>query len=220
MLVAILLAAGLSSRAGEDKVLADLSGRPVLRWSADRFAAEPRVDRLVIVFRSTALERARAALVGTAKAHEVVEGGARRADSVRAGLRACADADAVIVHDAARPFIDPDTIARVLDAMQRHGAAAAGLPVADTLRQAAGDLAGPLVERDGVWQMQTPQAYARRDLSRAYARAEAPSDCAAAAAAAGLKVRLVRGHPLNFKITSAEDLAAARALAERGLVRP
>ena len=220
MLVAILLAAGASTRAGEDKVFADLGGKPLLRWSADRLAAEPRVGRLVVVSRPGAKEATVGeGLRGLAKPCSIVEGGARRADSVRAGLRASTDADAVLVHDAARPFVDPETITRVLDGLERHGAAAAGLPVADTLRQ-GDEWAGETIDREGLWAMQTPQAFTRAGLARAYARAEAPTDCAAAAVVAGVKVRLVRGGPLNFKVTTAEDLAVARLLVERGVVRP
>ncbi len=220
MLVAILLAAGASTRAGEDKALAEIGGVPLLRWSADRIAAEPRVDRVLVVTRPGAKPAPLGeSLRGLAKPHSLVEGGARRADSVRAGLRACPEADAVLVHDAARPFVDAATIARVLDAFERHGAAAAALPVADTLRRAMDEWAGETLDREGVWAMQTPQAFTRAALARAYARAEAPTDCAAAAVVAGVKVRLVRGDPLNFKVTAADDLVVARLLAARGVVK-
>ncbi len=154
------------------------------------------------------------------KPHSLTAGGPRRADSVRAGLRACAEADRVLVHDSARPFLDAATLARVLDAAERDGAAAAALPVADTLRLGADEWAGETLEREGLWAMQTPQVFARAALARAYARAEAPTDCAAAAVAAGVKVRLVLGDRLNFKVTTAADLRFARALAERGIATP
>ncbi len=221
MIVAILLAAGASTRAGEDKALAELAGKPLLRWSADRLAAEARVDRLLVVHRQGASPAAFGEVLhGLAKPYALVAGGARRADSVRAGLRACQDAEAVLVHDAARPFLAAATLVRILDAYERHRAAAAALPVADTLRRAQDEWAGETIEREDVWAMQTPQVFSRAALARAYARAEAPTDCAAAAVAAGVKVRLVRGDPLNFKVTTAEDLALARLLVARGVVKP
>ncbi len=220
MLVAILLAAGAATRVGENKVLADLAGKPVLRWSADRFAAEPRVGHVTVVHRPGAKAMVGECLRGLAKPFSLVEGGARRADSVRAALRANAEVDAVAVHDAARPFVDAATISRVLDAFERYGAAAAALPVADALRRGVDEWAGETTDREGMWAMQTPQAFARHALARAYARAEAPTDCAEAAVAAGVKVRLVRGQPLNFKVTTSDDLAVARALAAAGAVRP
>ncbi|HYY54505.1 MAG TPA: 2-C-methyl-D-erythritol 4-phosphate cytidylyltransferase [Candidatus Dormibacteraeota bacterium] len=218
MLVAILLAAGASTRAGVDKVLADIEGKPVVRWAADALAAESRVDRLLLIERKGAHEIGEA-VRGVAKPLTLWPGGETRADSVRAALRASAGADVVIVHDAARPFVDADTIARVLDAQQRYGAGAAGLPLADTIRRGEDEWAGPTLEREGVWAMQTPQAFRREDLIRGYASGDAATDCAAAAVAAGVRVRLVRGSPLNIKVTTAEDLELARALARAGVVR-
>ena len=218
MLVAILLAAGSSVRAGEDKVFSDLGGRPLLRWSADRLAADERIARVVIVAR---LEQARAAgeaLRGLAKPYSLCWGGATRADSVRAGLAEARDADAVLVHDAARPFLDQGTLGRVLDGLAAHGAAAAALPVSDTLRRGDG-WAGETIEREGLVSMQTPQAFSRAALADAYARASPPTDCAAAVVAAGGRVRLVRGDLLNFKITTSEDLLLAHALVDAGAVR-
>jgi len=111
------------------------------------------------------------------------------------------------------------TIARVLDAFERDGAAAAALPLADTIRRADADswAAEPL-DRDGVWVMQTPQAFRYADLVKGYAIRADATDCAAAAQAAGVRVRLVAGHPANFKVTSPEDLAFARSLVARGAV--
>lgn len=218
MLVAILLAAGASTRAGEDKLLSDLGGKPLVRWSADTLAAEPRVDRLLVIERMGA-HAVSAAMTGLAKPCGFWPGGETRADSVRAALRAAVGADAVLVHDAARPFVDRDTIARVLDAFQRDGAAAAALPLADTIRRADAEAWGAdQLDRDGVWVMQTPQAFRHADLARGYARVAKATDCVAAAQAAGVRVRLVRGHPANFKVTTADDLDLARSLVAKGML--
>jgi len=218
MLVAIVLAAGASTRAGEDKAVADLGGRPLVRWSADTLAAEPRVDRLLVIERKSA-HAVSGAMQGLAKPCGFWPGGETRADSMRAALRAAVGADAVLVHDAARPFVDRATIARVLDAFERDGAAAAALPLADTIRRADAEAwAGEQLERDAVWAMQTPQAFRYADLVKGYGIRADATDCAAAAQAAGVRVRLVAGHPANFKVTSAEDLAFARSLVARGAV--
>ena len=216
MLVAILLAAGAATRAGVDKVLADIGGKPMVRWAAEALAAEPRIERVLVVERKGAHEIGEA-VRGLDKPVLMWPGGATRSDSVRSALRASVGADVVVVHDAARPFVDRGTIARVLDAQERDGAAAAGLPLADTIRRAEDDWAGPSLEREGVWTMQTPQAFRREDLVRGYEASVDATDCAAAAVAAGVRVRLVRGNPLNFKITTAEDLEYARALVRAGL---
>jgi 2-C-methyl-D-erythritol 4-phosphate cytidylyltransferase/2-C-methyl-D-erythritol 2,4-cyclodiphosphate synthase len=218
VLVAILLAAGSSTRAGVDKALADIAGKPMVRWAAEALAAEGRVDRLLVVERRGTHEIGEA-VRGVPKPSFVWPGGETRADSVRAALRATVDAEVVLVHDAARPFVDAATIARVLDAQERHGAAAAGLPLADTIRRADDEWAGATVDREGLWAMQTPQAFRRADLVRGYDAAPTATDCAAAAVAAGVRVRLVRGSPLNFKVTTAEDLDLARTLAQAGALR-
>lgn len=221
MLVAVLLAAGASERAGEDKILADLGGTPLLLWSACRLVAEPRVDALLVVARPDVLRDVEDTAGGLRKLMGVIPGGRDRAASARAGLAAARDAGQVLVHDGARPFVDAATVTRVLDALAEDGAAAAALPVADTLRHADGTWAGETLDRTGVWAMQTPQAFEREALADAYARAtRTPTDCAAAARAAGVRVRLVRGDPLNFKVTTAEDLALARALVAAGALRP
>jgi 2-C-methyl-D-erythritol 4-phosphate cytidylyltransferase/2-C-methyl-D-erythritol 2,4-cyclodiphosphate synthase len=216
VLVAILLAAGAATRAGVDKVLADIGGKPMVRWAAEALAAEPRIERVLVVERKGAHEIGEA-VRGLDKPVLMWPGGATRSDSVQSALRASVGADVVVVHDAARPFVDRGTIARVLDAQERDGAAAAGLPLADTIRRAEDDWAGPSLEREGVWTMQTPQAFRREDLVRGYEASVDATDCAAAAVAAGVRVRLVRGNPLNFKITTAEDLEYARALVRAGL---
>lgn len=218
MTLAILLAAGGSTRAGEDKLIADLDGRPLVRWAADALAAEPRVERILVIERKSA-HVAGEALQGLRKPFFLWPGGATRADSVREALRVSVGADAVLVHDAARPFVDANTIARVLDAFERYGAAAAGLPLADTIRRSQDEWAGETIGREGLWVMQTPQAFGREDLLRAYAAPGSPPDCAAAAVAAGIRVRLVRGHPMNFKVTTPEDLELARVVARAAAVR-
>lgn len=248
MLAALLLAAGGSTRAGEDKALADLGGVPLVRWPAARLVAEKRAGLLVVTARPDARRAMVEALRGLGGPEiRVVSGGRTRAQSVRAALAASGEADRVLVHDSARPFLDAATLARVLEALEAYGAAAAALPVADTLRRGgepqpprdrlspdrhdepaadggrAGDLgwAGEAVERAGVYAMQTPQAFAREALVAAYAAArDDPTDCAGAVLANGGRVRLVPGHPLNFKLTTAEDLELARALVAAGVVRP
>lgn len=219
MLVALLLAAGRSERASEDKALADLGGMPLFLWAAARLAADDRVGAIVIAARADALGETERAARRVPKIKAVVAGGATRADSARAALAATGEAAAVLVHDAARPFVDSDTIGRVIDALDSHGAAAAAFPVADTLRRGE-DWAGETIDRTGVQAMQTPQAFDRAALLAAYGAHPQATDCAEAFLRSGGRVRLVRGHPLNFKVTTAEDLAYARALVAAGLIRP
>jgi 2-C-methyl-D-erythritol 4-phosphate cytidylyltransferase / 2-C-methyl-D-erythritol 2,4-cyclodiphosphate synthase len=165
--------------------------------------------------------RAAQALAGLGKPGRAVAGGPARADSVRNGLAALSGCGVVLIHDAARPFATPALVARVGEAAARDGAALAALPVTDTVKR-AGPGQPPRVaatlDRRELWLAQTPQGFRRDLLLRAYqaagAEASAATDECALVERVGATVTLVPGEPGNFKITSPEDVARARALTE------
>lgn len=144
-----------------------------------------------------------------------VVGGATRSESVRAGLAAVpADADIVVVHDAARPLASAELYARVVDAV-RAGAdgAVPGLPIADTVKRV--DDRGHVIAtipRDELVAVQTPQAFGAATLRAAHAAGPEGTDDAAVVEAAGGRVVVVAGDPANFKITEARDLERAEAV--------
>lgn len=210
----ILVAAGRGSRMGGGlpKQWRLLAGRPVLAHTVAAFRAAG-LERILLVIHPE--DRARAEALGL----PLVEGGASRSDSVRAALAALAsDPPAqVLIHDAARPLVEPSLIAGVLDALVTHPAAAPALPVVDALwRGEAGVVAG-LQPRDGLFRAQTPQGFDFAALSAAYAAH--PGDAAddvAVALAAGLKVAITPGSERNLKLTYPEDFTRAeQMLAER-----
>ncbi|MEQ1694284.1 MAG: bifunctional 2-C-methyl-D-erythritol 4-phosphate cytidylyltransferase/2-C-methyl-D-erythritol 2,4-cyclodiphosphate synthase [Hyphomicrobiaceae bacterium] len=147
----------------------------------------------------------------------VVTGGATRQDSVRAGLEALAaySPSRVLIHDAARPFVTRDVLARVLAALDTHPAAIAAEPLADTLKRAAPDgTIAETLDRSGLWRAQTPQGFHFDAILAAHRKAANAgnstfTDDAALAEWAGLPVFLVTGSSTNTKITTAEDLDAA-----------
>jgi 2-C-methyl-D-erythritol 4-phosphate cytidylyltransferase len=150
----------------------------------------------------------------------VIAGGETRTASAWAALDAT-HARILAIHDAARPFASPSLFRRCVETATREGGAVAGLPLADTIRRA--DEAGVSVEeieREGLWQVQTPQAFRRELLERARAAAgtRSFSDDAAAVIAAGGRPRMVPGEPRNLKITTSEDLSYARELVAKGFV--
>ena len=221
---AVIVAAGRGVRAGGDmpKQYARIGGEPVLRRTVGVFAAHPAVSTVVAVIHPDDAALARQA-AGPARVH-FVDGGASRQESVYNGLKFLdnLDPEFVLVHDAARPFVTADIVGKCLDAARRHGAAAAGVPMADTVKRT--DEAGVVTDtiaRDRLWRAQTPQAFRYRDLLAAHeaAAGQALTDDAAVAEAAGLAVAMSPGSEDNFKITVAEDLARAdriaRALAPR-----
>jgi len=213
-----ILAAGSSSRAGVDKVILDLAGHPVLHWSLAAAEASGAYASIVVVAPADRVA-AIAALVG-ARAR-VVSGGATRTASSWAGLDALPESDVIAIHDAARPFASASLFAQVVAVATEYGSAVPGLAIAETVRRA--DRSGRAVEevdRNGLWTAQTPQAFQRIVLERARRAAGDRSftDDAAAVIAMNEDVRLVPGERRNFKLTSTEDVAYARELAEKGLV--
>ena len=154
-----------------------------------------------------------------------VHGGETRQQSVHRGLEALAavSPDVVLVHDAVRPFVDTATIAAVLDAAARHGAALACVAVPDTLKRARDGFVAATVDRTGMWRAQTPQGFRFDAILDAHREAAADpaladlTDDTQLAERRGLRVAVVPGSEDNFKITTEPDLARAeRLLALRG----
>lgn len=211
---AVVVAAGRSERFGEqDKLFADLGGVPVLVWSLRTLLDAPSVAGLVLVVREPATaERALRPFVAIDRVR-VVAGGARRRDSVEAGLRAAATSY-VLVHDGARPFLTVELVERVVAAAEGEPAAIAAVPVVDTIKVVGPD--GYVAEhpdRSRLWAAQTPQVV-RRELWLEAARLSQAdeTDDAALIARLGARVKVVRGDHRNLKITHPEDLTVARAL--------
>jgi 2-C-methyl-D-erythritol 4-phosphate cytidylyltransferase len=213
-----ILAAGSSSRAGIDKVSLELAGHAVLLWSIAAAEASGAYGAIVVVAPAD-----RVAVISriTGPRARVVVGGTTRTASSWAGLDALAGHEVIAIHDAARPFASPSLFATVAAVATEYGSAVPGLAIADTVRRA--DEAGRAVEevdRNGLWTAQTPQAFQRVVLERArrFAGDRSFTDDAAAIIAMDEDVRLVPGERRNFKLTSIEDVAYARELADKGLI--
>ncbi len=204
---AIVVASGSGTRFGGPKTLEILGGQRVLDWSLR--AARAYANGLVLVVPA---ERMRAEY---GRAEHVVEGGATRADSVRCGLAVLpADADIVVVHDAARPLATPALFQRVIDAV-RSGADAAipGLPVVDTIKRVSGSTVLATLDRADLVAVQTPQAFRTSILRAAHVSGSDATDDAGLVEAAGGTVVVVHGEERNRKLTTPEDLAVLSALA-------
>ncbi|MCL4466311.1 MAG: 2-C-methyl-D-erythritol 4-phosphate cytidylyltransferase [Chloroflexi bacterium] len=212
----LIVGAGESRRAGFDKVFASLAGLPVLAHSLRTFVESPEIDRVVLVLSATNADQGRRLVAEGewAKPVDVCLGGRRRQDSVAFGLAELADCDWVVVHDAARPLVTPQLIARGLQAAAAGGAAIAAVPVTDTIK-----LVGPtrLVRatppRADLWSVQTPQVFRYRLLVDAYAGAKDDfTDDAGLLEQLGQPVAVFEGSYDNIKITHAHDLTLAEAL--------
>ena len=214
---AVVVAAGSSRRmGGQDKLELTIAGRPILRRTVEALAVAPEIGGVIVVTAAERVAELRSTDWLTGLGARIVPGGRRRQDSVAAGVRA-ADADIVLVHDAARPFVSPGLISRVVEGVMRHGAAIPALPVVDALKRVEGELITESADRARLYRAQTPQG-ARRDLLLAAADAHAGGeddipDEADLLARDGVPVAIVPGDADNIKVTLPEDLALARRLA-------
>jgi len=217
--VAIIVAAGRGERLGGQtpKAFIDLAGKSLLRRSAEGLAACKGVSSLIVVAPRGFGQLARSEAMPTGKLRAVTAGGATRQDSVRAGLKCTTSRDRVVlVHDAARPFVEADIVARVIEGARAIGAAVPVAPIVDTIKQIKRGRVGATVDRETLGAAQTPQGFDRKALLAAYARAARDkvtlTDEAMAMERDGLPVAAVAGSVKNFKITTPDDLARARAL--------
>ena len=207
---ALIVAAGKGERlgGGVPKQYRQLGGKPVLRWAVESLMRHPAVQKVRVVIAAGQQQQAQAALGGLAVG-ELIEGGAERADSVRAGL-ASIDGDAVLIHDAARPFCPSALIDRLIASLEFYDGAAPVLPVGDTLAR-MGDTIEEPVDRQGLVRVQTPQAFRLEPLKAAYARWDGahPTDETTVLRAAGMKVAAVEGDPALEKLTRPADFDRA-----------
>jgi len=238
----ILVAAGRGRRLGGSvpKQYRPLGGIPMLLRALRPFVSHPAVDHVVVVLPpgdSSAPPAWLADLLGPRLS--LVDGGAERSDSVAHGLAAVpGHCRIILVHDAARPFVERDTIDAVI-AIARGGAGAVpATPVGDTLKEAGEDPPGhapdpavppshPVsrtIPRDRLWAAQTPQGFPRGVLEEAHARARQEglrgTDDAMLVERLGVPVRLVAGSVRNFKVTSEADIEVAEALLQAGRTVP
>jgi 2-C-methyl-D-erythritol 4-phosphate cytidylyltransferase len=212
--------AGVRAGPGEPKQFRPIFGVPMLLRAVRPFTSHPDVAHVVVVVPAGHATRPPEWLGKlTGERLTVVAGGPTRAHSVRAGLRAlAAAARVVLVHDGARPFAGRDTIDRVIARARTGVGAVAGVPVHDTLKEAADDgRVRRTVPRDRLWRAQTPQGFPREMIERAYAALRdadpAPSDDAEVCERAGFPVEVVMDSPYNLKVTTADDFRLAEALA-------
>ncbi len=218
---AVIPAGGRGARMGRKKPDIRLAGRLVLRWTLDVFEATAAVRGVVVVVPAEDVAAWRRRLADCHKVRAVGAGGAERQESVARGLAAVpADVPWVVVHDGVRPCITPALVRRTLAAARDYGAAIAALPIAETVKRAADGWVKDTVDRDGLWAVQTPQAFRADLLREAHRRAAAEgilgTDDAALVERLGMAVRLVPGLPGNLKITRPDDLPRAAALLRRG----
>ena len=216
---AVLLAAGNSTRmgGGRSKVLEELEGRPALCRSLEVLDRCPLIGEICLVCREQDRGDMLPLTSGLNTPVRVVPGGAQRQDSVEQGVEALTGPwEYVAIHDGARPLVTEEVLAAVCRDAMAHGAATAAVPSKDTCKLADGaGFVAATPARDRLWAVQTPQAFSlalyREALGKARAAGQSYTDDCQLIEAAGGKVKLTMGDYRNIKLTTPEDLLAARA---------
>ena len=222
MVTAVIVAAGKSERmgGGADKAFLNLGSRPVVAWSLLAFEKNADIDSIILVVRKDQLTAAKAVarMFGISKLSKIVPGGARRQDSVQAGLKeADSDTRIVVVHGGARPCVSQEVISDVIKSARRGAASVTGCRIRDTVKIVEkGITVSSTVDRSKYWTVQTPQAFPYSMLRKAYAAAEAENrevfDDAQAVELTGEAVKICESDKPNLKITTPEDLQVAAAI--------
>jgi 2-C-methyl-D-erythritol 4-phosphate cytidylyltransferase len=218
---ALIMAAGRGDRfrGMVPKQLALVAGRPMVAWSIERFARCAGISSVYLVIPADQTDAWRATLAEPSGEHvnDLVEGGRRRQDSVRLGVEALPETVThVLVHDAARPCLSDDLLARIVDALNAHDAVVPVVPVVDTLVVDTGNRVNAVVDRANLAGVQTPQAFDRQLLLRAHRKAFTDglesSDDGSLVLALGETIETIPGDPTNIKVTYPADIAVAEAI--------
>ncbi len=217
---AVIVGAGRGERMGGiDKMFIPLAGKAVLSRVAGIFEASPLVDRVVLVLNPGSLERGKRLLAEEKwqKVVDIVPGGSRRQDSVKAGLVRLEGCRWVVIHDGARPLLTAGLIEDGLKAAQETGAAACAVPVADTIKSAdKNGFVAATLERSALWAVQTPQVFDFDIIKQAYLGCGADvTDDAALVEKAGCRVKIYTGSHDNIKLTTPVDIDLAQVLLRR-----
>jgi 2-C-methyl-D-erythritol 4-phosphate cytidylyltransferase len=220
--VAIIPAAGSGMRLGSKtaKPYLRLCGKPLLSYCLRIFEKSPLIHRIIVVAEQTQLPRARRILrtLRITKADSVIAGGATRSESVWNALQSIEpDTDFVLIHDGARPFVTALLVAQCVSAAERYGAAVCAVRCAAAIKSVNKNLeVVSTLDRDRLWQVQTPQVFSYALIMKAYRRFFSKTrvffDDASLVERLPHTVKIVPGAYANIKITTAEDMRIARAL--------
>lgn len=221
---AIVAAAGKGERLKTKvhKPFVILGKESILIWALKILESSAQIEEIILVVNQADMTKARAAVnkAKLKKVKKIVVGGKRRLDSVKNGLAEVSeDADYVIVHDGCRPFIDKKIVSSVIDEAVIFGAAIPCVAVKPTIKEVEkGDFVAATLNRQSLAEVQTPQAFKKEILTRAYEKALAEgmdaTDDSVLVERLGIKVKVVEGSYKNLKITTPEDLKYAKMLIE------
>ena len=216
---AIIPSAGSGTRFGEKKQFKKLNGKPLILHTLAPFFESVFINDIIIATQINDIDTL-SGIVGsiqTDKKVSIVQGGRTRQSSIQKALNhTCNKTKYVCVHDAARPFVSTFTIDKLIDALKNCDAIILGRQSIDTLKEVENGLIKSTINREKIWNVQTPQAFSKEAIINAYELAEKEgfvgTDDASLVERAGYEVKIIKGTTENFKITTKEDWKMAEAL--------
>ncbi|AHI54819.1 2-C-methyl-D-erythritol 4-phosphate cytidylyltransferase [Listeria ivanovii] len=217
----VFLAAGQGKRmnAKQNKMWLDLVGEPIFIHALRPFLADNRCSKVIVVCQEAERNHVKnwmQQLDVAEKRTEIVKGGSERQFSVAAGLEHCGTEQVVLVHDGARPFVTLDIIDRLLDGVKANKAAICAVKVKDTVKRVTDSIVQETVDRENLWQVQTPQAFELHILQKAHQLAKEEqflgTDEASLVERIPIPVSVVQGSYYNIKLTTPEDMPLAKAI--------
>ena len=199
---------------GVDKLLIRVNGKPLLAWTISRFESADSVDEIIIVARKDSIEFVEEELVkgeGFEKINSVVAGGTHRQNSTENGLKALSrESEVVLIHDGARPLVDPSDIDSLTEDVYDHGASLLATRCKDTIKEVENGKIVKTIKRNSLWLAQTPQGFRKDILAEAIAKANRDgfigTDEASLVERMNIEISVVEGRSDNIKVTLQEDL--------------
>jgi 2-C-methyl-D-erythritol 4-phosphate cytidylyltransferase len=219
---AVIVAAGSSQRMGQDKQFLEIHGKPALLYSLEVFNNCRFIDEIIVVTRADCIERVQAICVehSIGKVMKIMAGGETRVESVMNGVFAASKKSGLIaVHDGARPCVTEDIIVNTINAVNAKKschAAAPAVPVSSTIKRAQQGIVAETVDRENLYEIQTPQVFTAEIIKAALTNAkdkgiDITDDCMAAERI-GIPVHLVESTRGNIKLTTREDVLIAETI--------
>lgn len=226
---AIVVSAGQGTRMGSrvPKVLLEVAAKPLIVHTLERFERAREVHRVVLVVADAELPHYREVLRIWFPRNQLnvtlCPGGARRQDSVKAGLNSTdADCQLVLIHDGARPFVQPDLIDRCVNESLEGRSLCVAVPARNTIKRVTEGVVQETIPRGSLWEVQTPQVFSLSTLREAYELADRDgfeaTDDASVVEYLGKPVGILEGSTTNIKVTYPEDILFAEALIAAGKV--
>lgn len=214
---------GLRFKFKKRKPFANLNKKPVLSYALKTLQSSPLISDIVLVMDRSLLKAAQRLVrrYSITKVKHIIEGGRRRSESVRKGLR-CVDKNTplVLIHDGVRPFLSKEIVKKTISAALEFGASVSAVPVKSTIKVSRrNSFVKYTPDRRNLWEVQTPQVFKRDLIEDAYKKVRHNklfTDDAVLIENAGKKVKIVKGDYNNIKITTIEDMRIAEALLRRG----